>query len=145
MSKATRKIDKSISGQQGLFDTGLAEGSLDISLGFRQGLSRAITECKKDRYQIAAEISRLTMRDMTKEMLDKYTSSDQAYRFPAEALTAFCHVTGCVEPVNYLMVPLGMGVIGPTEMKFVKLSRLEEYKRTLETEIMQLRSQCGIK
>ncbi len=39
MSKRNRVIDGPMSAQQGLFDTGLGEGALDIALGFRQGSS----------------------------------------------------------------------------------------------------------
>lgn len=59
MSNRTTKISKGMSMQQELFSSGMAEGSLDIDLGHRQVISRAMSNCGKDRYQIAAEMSRL--------------------------------------------------------------------------------------
>jgi hypothetical protein len=134
--------------QQGLFDTGLSEGALDIILGLKQLMSRLIAVCGKegkDRYIIAAEISRLTLRDLSKEMLDKITSSDPAYRPDAVMLAAFCHVVGSLEPFHYLLEPLGAEVVTAGDMKFLKLARLEEQRRKLEHEILIVRSQCGIK
>ena len=145
MSKVTKKTDRSMSAQQGLFDTGLSEGALDIALGFRQALSRAISGCGKDRYLIAAEISRLTQRDMSKEMLDKYTSSDPQYRYPAECLSAFCRVTGTLEPFRYLLEPLDADVLHPEDRDLVELARLTEQRCSIEARIMTIRAKRGIK
>lgn len=145
MSNRKAKIDTGLSAHPGLFDTGLSEGALDVLLGLKQLMSREMTECKKDRYQIAAEISRLTQRDVSKEMLDKYVSADPAYRPPADMLVAFCYVVGSREIFRYLLEPLNAEVVDPDEMKYLKLARLEEKRRQLEAEIQQVRSQCGIK
>lgn len=145
MSKRTHTVDKGLSNQGSLFDSGLSEGSLDIILGLKQLMSRLISTCGKDRYIIAAEISRLTLRDLSKEMLDKITSSDPAYRPDAVMLTAFCQVVGSMEPFHYLLEPLGAEVVTAGDMKFLKLARLQEQQRQLEQEIMKVRAQCGIK
>ena len=79
MSKRSAKTDSRMSAQRDLFDTGLEEGALDVSLGFRQCLSREISACGKDRYHVAAEVSRLIKASFSKDMLDKYTSSDPSY------------------------------------------------------------------
>jgi hypothetical protein len=145
MSKRTLVKANGLSGQQGLFDTGVIEGGLDIALGFRQCLSRSIHRSGKDRYLIAAEISQACKRDMTKDMLDKYTSSDPAYGMRAEVLTAFCHSVGTLEPFRYLLEALGADVINPEDRKFLHLARLEDERRRLDGEIQNLRAQCGIK
>lgn len=145
MSKRKPGIETNRSDQGNLFDAGLSEGSLDIILGLKQLMSRLISACGKDRYIISAEISRLTLRDLSKEMLDKITSSDPAYRPDAVMLAAFCQVTGSLEPFHYLLEPLGAEVVTAGDMKFLKLARLEEQRRKLEHEIQIVRSQCGIK
>lgn len=145
MSKAKRGIEKGSSSQGTLFDSGLSEGSLDIVLGLKQLMTLLIRGCGKDRYIITAEISRLTLRDLSKEMLDKITSSDPAYRPDAVMLTAFCQVVGSLEPFSYLLDPLGAEVVTASDMKFLKLARLEEQRRQIEAQIMQVRAQCGIK
>jgi hypothetical protein len=131
--------------QQDLFDGGKEEGALDIDLGHRQCLSRAMQASGKDRYQIAAEMSRLMATTISKEMLDKYAASDPHNGMRAVMLTAFCFVTGTMEPFSYLLEPLDAEVITSGDMKWMKLARLEEQRRRLDLEIQQTRSQCGIK
>lgn len=145
MSKNTRKIDRSASAQQGLFDSGLSEGSLDIILGLKQLMSRLIAACGKDRYIIAAEISRLTLRDLSKDMLDKITSSDAAYRPDAVMLLAFCHVVGSLEPFRYLLEPLGSDVLNPEDRDLIELARIQEQMKHLEAEKMRILNKRGLK
>lgn len=145
MSNRTAKRDKGLSMQQGLFDTGLSEGALDISLGLRQCLSRAISACARDRYHIAAEISRLCQTNFSKDMLDKYTSSNPEYGIRAEILTAFCHVTGTLEPYRYLLEPLGSDVLNPEDKDLIELARLQEQERIIQTKIMSIRQKRGLK
>jgi len=142
MSKSMKKIDSSLSSQQGLFDTTLPEGKFDVLLGLKQLMSREMNG--QDRFFIAAQISRLSGHDLSKVMLDKYVSSDPAYRPHADELVSFCHVVGSQGTFRYLLEPLGADVIGPDDMKFLRLARLEEQRRQLDAEIMQLRSKCGI-
>lgn len=145
MSKQKTKIENGNSSQGNLFDSSLSEGALDIILGLKQLMSRLISACGKDRYMIAAEISRLILRDLSKEMLDKITSSDAAYRPDAVMLVAFCQVTRSLEPFHYLLEPLNAEVVTAGDVKFLKLARLEEQRRKLDHEIQVVRSQCGIK
>lgn len=145
MSKRNPEITAALSVQPDLFDSGKAEGALDIDLGHRQCLSRAMQHSGKDRYQIAAEMSRLMATTISKEMLDKYAASDPHNGMRAVMLTAFCFVCGTMEPVSYLLEPLSAEVVTAGDMKFLKLARLEEQRRKIEMEIQIVRSQCGIK
>lgn len=145
MAKKNQGIEKGMSMQPELFDNGMAEGALDIDLGHRQCLSRAMSASGKDRYQIAAEMSRLMATTVSKEMLDKYAASDPHNGMRAVMLTAFCFVCGTYEPFHYLLDPLGAEVVTAGDMKFLKLARLEEQRRQLEQQIQVVRSQCGIK
>lgn len=145
MSKRKSEIADALSIQPDLFDNGKEEGALDIDLGYRQCLSRAMQHSGKDRYQIAAEMSRLMATTVSKEMLDKYAASDPHNGMRAVMLTAFCFVTGTMEPFHYLLEPLAAEVVTAGDMKFLKLARLEEQKRKLESEIQICRASCGIK
>lgn len=144
MSKRKQQKGYSSSGQQGLFDTGLEEGALDISLGFRQCLSRTISASGKDRYHIAAEVSRLTKSNFSKDMLDKYTGSDASYGIRAEVLTALCYVLGSMEPFRYLLEPLDADVLNPEDKDMVKLARLQEKRKEIDLEIMELSRKRGL-
>jgi len=145
MSKKIAGKDKGLSGQHGLFDTGLSEGALDIGLGLRQCLSRAISDSGLDRYRISSEISRLTGSSISKEMLDKYTSSNPDYCIRSETLTAFCHVVGSFEPFRYLLEPLGSDVLNPDDRDLIELARLQEQERVIQVKIMGIRQKRGLK
>jgi len=145
MSNRNHKRDEGLSMQPDLFGEGPVEGALDIHLGFRQCLSRSMHDSSKDRYQGAAEMSRLMRASISKETLDKCAASDPSHGLRAEALTSFCYVYNTYEPFQYLLEPLAAEVVTAVEMKYLKLARLEEQKRKLETEIQIIRSQCGIK
>lgn len=143
MSKRIAKSDRCASNQQSLFDTTIPEGSFDVLLGLKQLLSREMNGM--DRYMVAAQISRLTKRDLSRDMLDKYCSSDPAYRPPADMMVAFTHLVNSYGAFKYLLEPLGADVIGPEDLKFLRLARLEEQRRQLDAEIAQLRTKCGIR
>ncbi|MDD2853856.1 MAG: hypothetical protein PHY09_18365 [Desulfuromonadaceae bacterium] len=145
MAKRTTKITAGMSMQQELFSNGMEEGALDIDLGLRQCLSRAMSGCGKDRYQIAAEMSRLMKATISKEMLDKYAASDPANGMRTSALTAFCFVTGTFEPFQYLLEPLGSDVLNPQDRDLIRLARLQEQKRLIEQEMQQIQSKRGLK
>ncbi|HEY3309878.1 MAG TPA: hypothetical protein VGJ93_15610 [Desulfuromonadaceae bacterium] len=145
MAKISAAKDKALSGQHGLFDSGLLEGAFDIGLGLRQCLSRAISESGLDRYYIAAEISRLTKSTVSKDMLDKYTSSNPDYCIRCEILTAFCHVVGSLEPFRYLLEPLGSDALKPEDKDLIELARLQEDERRIQGKIMQIRAKRGLK
>jgi hypothetical protein len=145
MSNPKLFLRKALSSQGSLFDTEITEGALDVSLIFRDSLSKALTRCKDSRWQAAAKISELTRHNITKDMLDKYTSSNLDYGFRAEGLTAFCAVTGSIEPFRALLAPIKCEVVDPTESKYIKLARLERENARLQEEIARLRVDLGIR
>ena len=142
MANRKSKIDKGLSTQQGLFDTTLSEGSLDVLLGLKQLLSREMNG--SDRYLIAAQISRLTGRDLSKEMLDKYVASDASYRPPADMLVAFCQVVGSLKVFRYLLEPLESDVLYPEDRDLVQLARLQEQQREIEAQMLEIRRKRGL-
>ena len=59
-------------------------GSLDYATELRHVLSDAITASGKNRYEIAAEMSRLTGIEVTKAQLDAWTAESRTvWRFPS--------------------------------------------------------------
>jgi hypothetical protein len=145
MSKRLVGVDKGLSNQGGLFDTGFGEGAFDVSLGLRQCFSREITASRLDRYRVAAELSRLTKSTISKEMLDKFTGSDPAYGMRAEVLTAFCAILGTLEPFSYLLEPLGCDVLTEADKDLVELARLQEQEKAIQMKIMSIRQKRNLK
>ncbi len=144
MAKRSTKTDTQAAMLPGLFDSVTVEGALDIDLGHRQCLSRAMSACGKDRYQIASEMSRLMKTAISKEMLDKYAASDPANGIRAAALTAFCFVTDTFEPFQYLLEPLHSDVLNPQDRDLIRLARLQEQKRVIEQEMQQIQAKRGL-
>ncbi|HEX9080261.1 MAG TPA: hypothetical protein VF795_11780 [Desulfuromonadaceae bacterium] len=132
-----------MSAQMALFDTTLPEGSLDISLGLKQLLSRQLHGY--DRYMVAAIISRATCKDLSKEMLDKILSSDVAYQPSALQTTAISALTHNLKPFQYLLEPLGSDVLDPADRDLIELARLQEEHKKIETRMMEIRTRRNLK
>lgn len=145
MAKRTAKISRGMAAQQELFSVGMAEGELDIDLGHRQVLSRAMSDSGKDRYQIAAEMSRLMKASITKEMLDKYAASDPANGIRGAMLTAFCMVTNTFEPIRYLLEPLGADILPPEDQPLIEWARLTRERETIERRLQEIEAKNGIR
>ena len=143
MSNQRSKRDKGASMQPGLFAEGPAEGSLDIVLGLKQGLSRLLRG--HDRYLVAAQISRATLKEISKDSLDKVLSSDAAYQPSACLVLAICKIAGSHEPFQYLLEYIDCDVLGPGDRDLVALARKMEQRKILDQEIMQLQARRGLK
>lgn len=144
MSNRKKELNRFMSAQGTLFDSEITEGALDVSMAFRDSLSKDLRKHKESRWQVAAKMSELCGRNISKDMLDKYTSSNPDYSMRAEDLTAFCAVTKSVAPIKALLEPLGCDVVTPEESEFVRLARLERKRVEIETEIAQIRHRVGI-
>lgn len=143
MSKRTLKVDSSLSKQQQLFDTDLAEGGLDIVLGLKQLLSRLLQGF--DRYLVAAQISKATLKDISKDSLDKLLSSNPDYQPSAVQVVAICKIVDSLEPFRYLLEPLDCEVLLPEDKDLVELARLQEQERTIKTRMQVIMAKRGLK
>lgn len=151
MSNRKKELRIGTSEHPSLFDDEHSmEGALDISQGFRQCLSDEIKRYQKknpgkSRYDIAAKVSELTGRNLSKAMLDNYTSSDPNDRISAEVLVALCYVIHSLEPFRFLLRPLGSDAIDPDEGDYVRLYRLQKKEAELAAEIAKTKAKLGIK
>jgi len=143
MSKRTLKVDSSLSKQQALFDTDLAEGGLDIVLGLKQLLSRLLQGF--DRYLVAAQISKATLKDISKDSLDKLLSSNPDYQPSAVQVVAICKIVDSLEPFRYLLDPLDSDVLNPEDRDLIELARLQEQERVIKAKMDQIRAKRGLK
>lgn len=144
MANNRRTNAAAVSKQQTLFDNGPTEGSLDVVLGLKQLLSRLLRGY--DRYLVAAQISRATLKEISKDSLDKILSSDPAYQPSAIVVLAICVITGGnLEPFQYLLEPLGADVLHPEDRDLVEMARLTEERRRIDQRLQQLQSNRGLK
>ncbi len=145
MSKKRKDLNGLLSNQGMLFDTEIIEGALDVSMTFRDSLTRVIRKHNESRWQLVAKISELVGRSISKDMLDKYTSSNPEYGMRAEDLPAFCAVTRNIEPFQILLEPIRHEVIGPEEGAYLKLARIERQMAELNAEAAKIRAKLGIR
>jgi hypothetical protein len=145
MSNRKKDLYNIQSAQKTLFDAKITEGLLDVSMVFRDCLSKIMRQHNDSRWQVAAKISELSNHSISKDILDKYTSSNQDYGLRAEDLPAFCAATGSIEPVKILMAPIGVEVITSEEGEFVKIARLERTRSDLDAEIARLKMKNGMR
>ncbi|NJD39496.1 MAG: hypothetical protein FIA89_14410 [Geobacter sp.] len=143
MAKNTRKIDTSSSKQQPLFDTDLAEGSLDIVLGLKQLLSRLLQGY--DRYLVAAQISKATLKDISKDSLDKLLSSNPDYQPSAIQVVAIGKIVNSFELLQYLADPQGGYVLPPEDGDLVEMARLQEERRKIDQRLQQIQTKRGMR
>jgi hypothetical protein len=145
MTKQKKVLHNPLSNQAPLFDIPSVEGSLDVSLAFRGALSRVLSKCRDSRYQLSAKLSELTKRNISKDSLDKYTSSNLDYALRAEDLPATIAVTGSLEHIQVLLDPVGCSVVTPEDNKLLKLARLTQHRNHLSLEIARLETELGVK
>jgi hypothetical protein len=145
MSKSKKVLHSGLSNQGGLFDTEIVEGALDVDFALRDALTKALSACRESRYQVAAKISELTRHNVSKDMLDKYTSSNPDYDLKAKDLAAFCAVTGSLEPIKAILGPLGCDVATPEDNKLLRLAKKTQELRRMMAEIESLEKETGVK
>lgn len=92
-------------------------------------MGEAIKTCLKDRYQIAADMSRLIGREISVNTLDKYTSEASEDHIPnLETAIAFDAATEQMALANFFAGKLGGRVLPGKESLLVELGRLGHMK-----------------
>lgn len=106
---------------------------LDLDVGLREALCDAIQHCDLDRHQVAAEMSRLTGREISKYMLDAYTgASRDDHNFPFRYAAAFEAATGSFALTQLLAKARGCKVLVGEEALLAELGRLEQMEADLK-------------
>lgn len=130
---------------------GSGPGSLDIGLKIREALSALLHEAadpatgrKIDRHDVASAMSRLSGRDHTKNMLDRYAApSAEDWRFPLEALPALVKATGDYRLLFLVAEACGASVNVGDEVLDARIARVQrevEERETLIKNLKRLRS-----
>ena len=89
----------------------------------------AVKACSKDRYQIAADMSRLLGREISINTLDKYTSEASEDHIPnLETAIAFDAATEQLALANLFAGKLGCRVLPGKDVMLAELGRLEQLK-----------------
>lgn len=108
-------------------------GNLDLDVPLRNALSDALKHCPLSRHQVAAEMARLTGRDISKHMLDAYTAeSREGHNFPMRYAAAFEVVTASYGLTNLLAKARGCAVSIGDEALLTELGRIEQMELELK-------------
>lgn len=116
-------------------------GSLDVGQAVRDCLAETLTLARthgKDRFAIGAAVSRLTGREMTKNMLDRYTSHEEDKRFPLEALPAITRATGDFRLLELVAHACGCRVLRGEEALITEVGAALLLERSVKTRLTNL-------
>lgn len=107
-------------------------GSLSCRAEISGVMSEVIKDCELDRFQIAAEMSRLLGREVTKYMLDAYTSESRNTQMPpVDTAIAFDMATKGVSLLKLHAEKLGCRVVVGKEVLYTELGRIEQERKAL--------------
>jgi hypothetical protein len=142
MSKKSKDLTAALSNQISFLDNPEPEpGSLNIAPQLSAALSKAIAKSDKSRWQIAADMSELTGKDVTKTMLDAWTSeAHDQHRFPAEYLPAFSISTRNFDALKLLGRLSSCEVLESKEAVYAEIARIEKQKEELDRRVSQLKN-----
>lgn len=110
-------------------------GRGDLDLPLREALSDALAHAEGDRHDIAAEMSRLTGRDISRYMLDAYTAESRAdHNFPLRYAAAFEVATHSYCLTNLLAKARGCRVLVGDDALLAELGRIDRQEIELRAQ-----------
>lgn len=110
-------------------------GSLDLDAALRAAICDAIKHSELDRLGVAAEMSRLTGRPISKAMLDAYTGESRGdHNFPLRYAVAFEVATGSYCLTQLLAKQRGCKVLVGEEALLAGLGRLDQMEAELKAQ-----------
>ncbi|MDO8414170.1 MAG: hypothetical protein Q7S51_10325 [Gallionellaceae bacterium] len=109
-------------------------------------MGEAIKACSKDRYQIAADMSRLLAREVSVNTLDKYTSEASEDHIPnLETAIAFDAATEQTTLASLFASKLGCRVLPGKESLMAELGRLGHMKNEIAKQEKAIKHVLGKK
>lgn len=131
-----------------LFEIPQPAATLPGSMDYRSLVSGLIAEVLRasgaDRHEIATRCSRLTGKDITKYMLDAYTSeAREEFNPPLWLVPALETACGTHDITNWLVSARGGRLLIGREALTADLGRLEKQKLEVEQLIKKLKKQMG--
>ncbi len=120
--------------------------SHDLDAPLREALNQAIKAAPVDRWAIAAEMSRLTGREVSRYMLDAYTGdSRQDHNFPFRYAAAFEIATSTRVLTELLARNRGCRLLVGEDALLAELGKLEREEQQLKQRKAALRAYLGRK
>lgn len=117
-------------------------GALDVAQAVRETLTATLHDAARhghDRFDVATQVSRLSGRDMTKNMLDRYTSESGDWRFPLEALPALAKATGDLRMLELVAERCGCRLLRGEEAMLAEIGALTLQERAAHARLDHIR------
>lgn len=117
-------------------------GGQDIAGAVRETLAAVLADAGRrghDRFDVAAQVSRRAGRDMTRNMLDRYTASDGDWRFPLEALPALTQATGDFRLLELVAEQCGCRLLRGEEAMLAEIGALTLQERATRARLDHIR------
>lgn len=130
-----------------LFDVPVAVNPLPHSMNYRAEMSALISVILKghDRHQVAADMSRITGLEVSKNMLDAYASeARETFNIPFYLIPVLEAVCQCYDAGNWLAKKRGAKLLIGREALNAELGKLEKQKENTAHRIKQLKKQMGM-
>jgi len=120
------------------------EGSLECRKTIAGIMSESLKGHSLDRFQIAAEMSRLLGREISKHMLDAYTAESRTEHIPPlDTAMAFDIATGNFSLINFYASKLGARVSIGRDALHAELGKLEHLRQDASKRIRELKRMMG--
>jgi hypothetical protein len=127
-----------------LIDGEMETGSLEhLGLGIKQRMSKMLQP--RDRYMVAAWISRVTGVEVKGSTFEKILSSDPAYQPTMLQVVAACKLAGRFDPLEMALEELGAGVLTAKEKPYLMLAKKIQQRDALDQEIAILENECRVR
>lgn len=121
-------------------------GSLDYSVELSHALSEALKQCPKSRYEVAARMSELTGREISKATLDAWTAESKTdWRFPFEYAAVFEVACGTTCLQQLLCRKRGSRILEGDEALLAELGRLDREEQEVKARRQSIRKYLGTK
>ena len=107
-------------------------GSLSCRAEIAGVMADVVKEIHIDRYELAAKMSRLLGREISKFMIDAYTSESRDTQMPPiDTAIAFDMATGGISLLKLYADKLGCKVVVGKEVLFTELGRIDQARKEL--------------
>ena len=114
-------------------------GGLDVALAVRDALTEALSAAALrgvDRHEVGMQVSRLSNRDMSKNMLDRYCApSADDWRFPLEALPALTMATGDYRLLELIAEKCGCRIARGEEALLAEIGALTLQEKSVKSRL----------
>lgn len=120
-------------------------GSADFAFSLSNLVSKILKECDFDRYEISAQMSRLTGKDISKNMIDAWSSPGRVdHNLPFYLVPVFEEVCSTHALTNWLANKRGGRVAYGKETLNAEIGKLERIREETNRKIRSLKKVMGV-